>query len=94
MDFDHPETWTEEQRGRFRVVLKYEAALHDEHPDLYEYYLKCEFENEILPHHLGIQLTNILEREFGIDGVLLIAYFLTFRRYTEYQHNIRSWSDD
>ena len=94
MDFDSPETWTDEQRERFRVVQSYEAALREKQPDLYSYYLKCELNNEVLPHYLGIQLTNILEKDFGGNGVLLISYFLTFRRYTEYQYKIRPWSDE
>ncbi|WP_156122406.1 hypothetical protein [Aureimonas altamirensis] len=94
MDFSHPETWTEEQRGRFRVVQKYEATLREKHADLYAYYLKFEIEDGVLPHSLGIQLTNILEKDFSIGGVLRTAYFLTFRQYTEYQHNMRQSIDD
>lgn len=94
MDFEHPETWTEEQRERFRVVQKYEAALRKNHPDLYAYYLQCEIADGVLPHSLGLKLTNILEKEFCIDGVLRTAYFLTFRGYTEYQHNMRQSLDE
>ena len=94
MDFEHPETWTEEQRERFRVVQRYEADLREKHPALYAHYLKCEIEDGILPHSLGIQLAKILEQDFCIDGIIMTAYFLTFRQYTTYQHNVRRSLDD